>query len=54
MMVDEEALLKLPDDELVALVRRGFMPWIYAHLYSMTNLSRIINRADHVVSPQED
>ena len=53
MMVDEEALLKLSDDELVVLVRRGYMPWVYAHLYSMTNFSRIINRAANVVSSQE-
>lgn len=42
LMIDEQALLKLPDEELIKLVRKGFMAWIYAHLYSLTNFRRII------------
>jgi hypothetical protein len=42
LMIDEQALLKLPDEELIKFVRKGFMAWIYAHLYSLTNFRRII------------
>lgn len=40
-MVDEQKMLKLPDADLLNLVRRGYLAWIYAHLYSMTNFTRI-------------
>ncbi|MBJ7264155.1 MAG: SapC family protein [Burkholderiaceae bacterium] len=40
-VVDEERLVKLPDAELLALIREGFMPWIYAHLLSLGNLERL-------------
>ena len=48
LMVDEEALYRLPDEEIVKLVRQGYLPWIYAHLYSVTNFSRILNRVGNV------
>ncbi|MFZ4859534.1 MAG: SapC family protein [Desulfuromonadaceae bacterium] len=53
-MVDEELLFKLSDEHLAALVRRGYLPWIYAHLHSMKNFSRIINKANHVVLQKKD
>ena len=53
LMVDEEAMYKLADDTIVRLVRLGYMPWIYAHLYSITNFSRILNRAGNVVKEDE-
>lgn len=40
--MDEEKLTKLPDAELVALIREGFMPWIYAHLLSLRNIERLV------------
>jgi hypothetical protein len=42
-MVDEAAMLKLPDDKLIGLVRSGYLAWIYAHLYSLTNFSKIMS-----------
>lgn len=42
MMIDEPALHKLPDNEIAQLVRRGYLAWVYAHLYSLTNFNRII------------
>ena len=53
-MIDEDALNKLSDSELVALIRRGYLPWLYAHLYSMTNFSTILNRMGNVVLQKED
>lgn len=44
LMVDEQAVLNLPDNDLLNLVRRGYLAWIYAHLYSLTNFPRVINR----------
>ncbi len=41
-MIDEIALKKLPDSELAQLVRKGYLAWIYAHLYSLANFNRLI------------
>jgi hypothetical protein len=51
-MVDEEAIYRLPDEEIVRLVRQGYMPWIYAHLYSVTNFNRILNRVGNVAKEE--
>ena len=40
-MIDEEAMLKLPDADLLALVKRGYLAWIYAHLVSITNFTKM-------------
>jgi hypothetical protein len=40
-MIDEQAMLKLTDNEIVTLVRKGYLAWIYAHLYSLTNFGKI-------------
>lgn len=37
MMVDEKAILQIEDKEVLGLFRRGFLAWIYAHLYSLSN-----------------
>jgi hypothetical protein len=42
MMVDEAAMLKLEDEKIVNLVRTGFMAWIYAHLYSLSNFRNLM------------
>jgi len=52
LMVDEEAIYRLPDEEIVRLVRQGYMPWIYAHLYSVTNFNRILNRVGNVAKEE--
>jgi len=38
--------------EIVTLVRDGYMPWIYAYLYSVANFSRIPNRVGNVVKEE--
>jgi hypothetical protein len=48
LMIDEETMYRLSDDEIVKLVRSGYMPWIYAHLYSVTNFGRTLNRVGNV------
>lgn len=53
-VVDEEKLVKLPDAELVALIREGFMPWIYAHLLSLGNLQRLAALQPTVVALEEE
>jgi len=42
LMVDEQAVLNLPDADLLSLVRKGYLAWIYAHLYSLTNFPKVI------------
>lgn len=44
-IVDEQALMNLSDSDLVTLVRRGYLAWIYAHLFSITNFIKITGRA---------
>lgn len=43
MMVDEDAMLKLEDEKILNLVRSGFLAWIYAHLYSLSNFRSLMN-----------
>jgi hypothetical protein len=42
MMVDEEGIFKLDDEKIVHLVRIGYLAWIYAHLYSLSNFRALI------------
>lgn len=44
MIVDEQRLLKLPDDSALALLRSGELAWIYSHLVSVANLRGLIDR----------
>ena len=53
-MVDEEAFQKLPDSEVLTLVRLGYLPWIYAHLFSLTNFKTLLGRMGNVVLQKED
>ncbi|MCX7989619.1 MAG: SapC family protein [Aquificaceae bacterium] len=43
-MVDEKKLAELPEEVLRELFRRGYMRLIYAHLNSLQNWQRLINR----------
>ncbi len=45
LMVDELKLRELSDEKIVDLVKRGYLAWIYAHLYSLTNFAKILNKA---------
>jgi hypothetical protein len=45
MMVDEEKMLKLDDEKILALVRSGGLAWIYAHLVSISNFRDLMNHA---------
>ena len=49
MRIEEKALLKLEDEKVLELHRKGFMAWIYAHLFSLSNfrpLAQIIAKAE--------
>ncbi|MDO9402770.1 MAG: SapC family protein [Polaromonas sp.] len=45
-VVDEAKLNALDDAKLLDLVKTGYMGWIYAHLMSLNNLSRLAKRMD--------
>jgi hypothetical protein len=45
-MVDEQKMLELPDADLLNLVKRGYLAWIYAHLYSLTNFAKISSTSE--------
>ncbi|GAB6042630.1 SapC family protein [Endothiovibrio diazotrophicus] len=44
LVVDEERLLALPDQQVMALFRVGELSLIYLHLASMANLYRLVER----------
>ncbi len=46
LMVDEEALLGLADDRVLNLFREGYLTWIYAHLYSLSNFRSLMALTD--------
>ncbi len=48
MRINEQALIKLEDEKALELYRKGFLAWIYAHLFSLSNfrpLAQIIAKA---------
>jgi hypothetical protein len=46
LMVDEEKIFGLEDDQILNLVRIGYMAWIYAHLYSLSNFRSLMTIAE--------
>jgi len=44
MIVDEQKLLKLPAKKVNDLFQSGKLGWIYAHLISLSNMSRLLDR----------
>jgi hypothetical protein len=49
MRIDEQELLKLEDEIALELYRKGYMAWIYAHLFSLSNfrsMTRFIAKAE--------
>lgn len=46
LMIDEEALLGLADDRVLHLFREGYLTWIYAHLYSLSNFRSLMALTD--------
>jgi len=47
LMVDETAMFNLDDEQIVDLFRKGYLAWIYAHLYSLSNFRVLMNLAGH-------
>jgi len=45
LMVDERKLKALPDEKILRLFRSGELAWIYSHLISLSNFSRLPNKA---------
>ncbi|NOX25423.1 MAG: SapC family protein [Deltaproteobacteria bacterium] len=43
-IIDEEKLKDLADEDLLLLARKGFLAWVYAHLFSISNFARVINK----------
>lgn len=52
-VVDEQRLMALEDAQLLDLVRGGYMAWIYAHLTSLGNVSRLSARLDKRIVAEE-
>ena len=44
MVVDERKLLQLTDDQALDIFRAGELSWVYAHLVSLTNLNRLVDK----------
>jgi hypothetical protein len=44
MVVDERKLLQLTDTQALELYRSGELSWIYAHLVSLSNLNRLVDK----------
>jgi len=49
LVVDEAKMLKLEDKQLLDLTRlnddkRGYIAWIYAHIFSLNNFVKVINK----------
>jgi hypothetical protein len=51
LMVDETAMFNLADEQIVDLFRKGYLAWIYAHLYSLSNFRLLMNLAGREGTP---
>jgi hypothetical protein len=45
MIVDEMAMFNLEDERIIHLFRSGYLAWIYAHLYSLSNFRTLTGLA---------
>jgi hypothetical protein len=52
-VVDEERLTALDDAQLLDLARSGYLIWIYAHLMSLGNVSRLSELLDQRIASEE-
>lgn len=52
-VVDEQKLYALDAQSLHSLMQDGSLTWIFAHLFSLTNLDRLIQRMHERFTPQE-
>jgi len=52
-VVDEARLTALDDTQLLDLARSGYLIWIYAHLMSLGNVSRLSVRLDQKIASDE-
>lgn len=52
-VVDEQRLLALTDAQLGELARSGHLGWIYAHLMSLNNVSRLSDRLDARIAVEQ-
>ena len=50
LAVDEEAFLKLDDEQVLSLHKAGFLGWIYAHLMSLGNANQLF---EHYLSSKQ-
>ena len=44
LVVDERKFLQLSEKDVMALFRAGEMSWVYAHLLSLANMTRLVER----------
>jgi hypothetical protein len=48
MIVDERKLLQMSDKDALEIFRSGELSWVYAHLVSLSNMNRLVDKlADH-------
>ncbi len=54
MMVDEMAMFNLEDEKILDLFRKGYLAWIYAHLYSLSNFRTLMSKEGRGKGAGED
>ena len=54
MMVDEIAMLNLEDEKILNLFRKGYLAWVYAHLYSLSNFRPLMGLASKGVAEKQE
>jgi hypothetical protein len=52
-VVDEQKLYGLDSDTLYALMQDGMLVWIFAHLFSLTQLEQLVQRMHERFTPEE-
>ena len=50
LSVDEKRMLKLSDENALALYRSGELAWLYGHLISVGTMNQLVTRFSHANS----
>jgi hypothetical protein len=53
-IINEAKLTELPAEKVMELFNKGWLSWVYAHLISLTNFSRLVDRYSKIAQAKKE
>jgi hypothetical protein len=53
-IINEAKLIELPAEKVMELFNKGWLSWVYAHLISLTNFSRLVDRYSKIAQAKKE